>query len=161
MRRPRRSALTLVLVAAIAAGCASSNRGVNEERPVAAPEARWWELQGNHELARAHRDESLAQKEIHFNNAISDFRLALDLYSEELARIEDQPTADLDKFRPYPGIRYAARGPVPAGRREALQIEIDRISANLERLVRERPIDLPPPVTMSDKLIPLMDRTDR
>jgi hypothetical protein len=153
--------LSLVLVAAVAAGCASSNRDVNEERPAAAPEARWWELQGNHELARAHREESLAQKEIHFNNAIFDFRAALDLYSDELARIEDQGSTDLEKFRPYPGIRYAARGPVPAGRREALQIEIDRISINLERLVRERPIDLPPPVTISEKLVPLMDRSDR
>jgi len=150
-----RSLLALVVTIALFQGCSTPKPyAADEERPRVGNEARWWELQGNKELARARSSASLSTKERHWANAIRDFREARALYYSELERAENAPSTDVQQLGPYPEIRYAATGPVPAGRREALTLEITRISDDIEQLVRERPIDPPPPLTLAEKLTP-------
>ena len=57
-------------------------------------------------------------------------------------------------MRPYPGIKWASGGPIPAGRREALEIEIERLTSEINQLVRERPIEPPVPPSLSERLTP-------
>src|SRR5262249_17777726 len=76
----------------------------------------------------------------HFATGASVFLHARSLSYEELEALENAESTDVERMRPYPGIKYAGGGPVPAGRREALEIEIERLSAEIAQLVRERPI---------------------
>lgn len=152
----RRSTPVLVVFLVALAGCSSSRPAYrpDEERPRTAFEARWWEEQGDKELERALAADRPRVKERYFAYAVQDYRHARDLYYDELESLENAPATDLDTFARYPEIRYASGGPIPAGRREALEIEITRLSAEIEQLVRERPIQDPPPVTVEQKLFP-------
>jgi len=113
------------------------------------------EEQGDHDLQRAYATENLRVRERHFGFAIDDLRHARQLYYQELEALEASPAGDLDeRIRPHPEIKYALSGPIPKGRRDALSIEIDRLSTEIEQLFRERPVDPPPPVPISEKLVP-------
>jgi hypothetical protein len=148
--------LLLAFAVVTVAGCHGPTPYLpDEERPRVAREARWWEEQGDHELERAKDAPSLRKKEEHYAIAVGDFRTARDLYYEELEYLENAPSTDVEKMRPYPGIKYAAGGPVPAGRREALEIEIERLSAEIKQLIAERPIDPPPEATVTRRVFPL------
>src|SRR2546423_825023 len=154
MRRPQ---LALVLLAPLAlAGCKAAPVPYTptEERPRVAAEARWWEEQGDIEITRAYSTESLRMREYHFAVAVNHFVRARSLYYDELESLEHAESKDVERMRPYPAILWAAGGPVPAGRREALEIEIERLSDEIYQLVRERPIEPPVPPTLSDRLTP-------
>ncbi|HZU99586.1 MAG TPA: hypothetical protein VFF73_22945 [Planctomycetota bacterium] len=146
--------LALVLLVALA-GCKSQPASTaNDERPRVGDDARWWEVQSHGELARAWRADNLAVREQQFEFAIRDLVRARSLYYDELESLENAPSTDMQVLGPYPGIRYAAQGPIPAGRREALEIEIRRLTREIAELVRERPIEDPEPVRLSDQLTP-------
>jgi hypothetical protein len=152
----RRLPICLLAVACLA-GCKSTARvpySPTEERPRVAAEARWWEEQGDREITRAHETESLRLRELHFAVAVDVFVTARSLYYEELEALENAPSTDVERMRPYPGIKWAAGGPVPAGRREALEIEIARLSDEIYQLVRERPIEEPKMQSLSARLTP-------
>jgi hypothetical protein len=145
----------LVVLAALAPGCKSQPvYTANDEHPRVGDDARWWEEQSHSELARAYRAENLASREQQFAFAIRDLVRARNLYYEELESLENAPSTDMQVLGPYPGIRYAAQGPIPAGRREALEIEIRRLTREIAELVRERPIEDPEPIRLSDQLTP-------
>lgn len=158
MRRPG-PALSLLSIALLASamGCQAPPRApysANEERPRVAADARWYEEQGNHELARAWGTESARVRERHFAVAVRNFILARSLYYEELEALENAESTDVERMRPYPGIKWAANGPIPNGRREALEIEIERLSGEILQLARERPIEPVTPPTLSERLTP-------
>jgi hypothetical protein len=155
-----RVALLSVVVVLALAGCkaAPAPYSQTEERPRVAAEARYWELQGDIEIERAWRTDSLRMRELHFDIAVGHFVHARSLYYEELEALENAESTDIDRMRPYPGIRWAQNGPIPAGRREALEIEINRLSDEIHDLVIERPIEPPPERTITQKMFPLNDR---
>jgi hypothetical protein len=152
----------LFVAGSLASGC--SNQAVppsyraDEERPHVGPEARWWEDQAERELTRAYKTDFIDVRERQIDYAIRDFNTARGLYLDELARLEDAPAGDTEKMLAYPEIRYAASGPVPAGRRHAIEIEIDRLSNEIESLAKTRPIEEPPPLTVYDRILPRYSR---
>jgi hypothetical protein len=158
-----RLVVATALVVAAASGCKSppAPYSPGEERPRVAAEARWWEEQGNNELTRAWATESPRVRERHFAIAVRDFMIARSFYYEELEALENAESTDLERMRPYPGIKWAANGPIPNGRREALEIEIDRLSAEINQLARERPIEPLVPLTISEKVLPVHCRSPR
>jgi hypothetical protein len=121
-------------------GCKSAEapRTQSEERPRAKDDALWWELQGDKELARGNDSDDDVFRRQQYTWAIRDFGRARDLYYDEL----------------FAAQRAAGSQPLAVGRQEALDIEIDRLSRQIEALYKERPFPIVKPKPLGEILTP-------
>src|SRR2546421_12812495 len=115
-----------VVLLLVLAGCAAPQDTTENGRPRVADEARRWESQANMYLQRARAAQSIVRTERFFGSAIRDLRLARDLYQAELDQLER--AEDFEH-------------PAPAGRHEALILQVNRLSAQIEELYKDRPIE--------------------
>jgi len=110
------------------AGCVSPPpapvMSASDERPRCTEDAIWLEGLANKELARAYRSGERTQKIKYFERGMARLRDARALYDAELASLETQATKDRE---------------VPLGRREALEIEINRLTEQMTQIVKDRP----------------------
>lgn len=144
MKLARRTWSFLLPAIVLLSGCKApppSPPSPAEERPHCRDEARWWEEQGNKELTYGYRTESLAIRLRAYDAAIRDLRHSRDLYYAELEYLENLATKE---------------NPIPTGRREALDIEIERLSRQIDVLHKERPLDPHRPI---DSNVPVSRRT--
>ncbi len=127
----RKLACSLVCLVSLATGCQSPPPPPppTDERPRCSEHARFLEAEGNREIGRANQAPTYRTRMLHHDAAIRGLKNARELYWSELASLEADATFEK---------------PIPLGRREALEIEIDRLSLQIERLYKERPYDREP-----------------
>jgi hypothetical protein len=123
--------LALIVAGTLLAGCQAPPPPPppTDERPRCTAEARYLEAEGNREIGRANKAPTYHTRTLHHDLAIHGLHAARELYWRELAKLESEATYE---------------NPIPTGRREALEIEIDRLSVQLARLYVERPYDREP-----------------
>ncbi|MBI3726693.1 hypothetical protein HY251_22430 [bacterium] len=118
----------LVLLLLTPAGCVSAPPApvlaATDEKPRCTEDALWLEGLANKELARAYRADERTIRRKYFDRAMNRLRDARALYDAELEALESDATKERQ---------------VPIGRREALELEINRLSRQMLSVVKDRP----------------------
>jgi hypothetical protein len=110
------------------AGCSSPaprTYSAADERPKCTEDARWWEQKAMREIEIANRSDREDLRIRHIDFAIRDLKEARNLFYDELLSQEREATRDK---------------PIPAGRRAALDAQIDRLQREIDQTYVDRPV---------------------